>query len=453
MFEIERKKRRTLLGSDARTRLLRKNILANFFLKGCTGVITLLLVPLTLNCLGEYANGVWLTISASLLLFENMDIGLGNGLRNKLAEYVAKEDWVQARIAVSSTVTLLGLIVIPVMLLLVFAAHNIDLHSLLNVSETIIPNLNDIVCVCIVLFCSTFIMKFIGNVYLGMQLPAVSNLLMTGGHPIILAGTYYMYVSDVHSVMAIAVLNLSVPLMMYLLAYPYTFYRKYPMLRPQLSLFSGTMARGLFSMGMLFFLNQVSSAIVFFSSNIMISRWFEPSAVTPYQIAFRYFNIPMLVFMVINAPNWSATTDALFRGDTSWIRVAVRRMDKILLLFLLALIVMVVVSQPIYAFWIGQGTRVSLSLTYCMALYSFTMMYSLAYCYFLNGVGALKLQFVCTLCGIVIYFVSSEVLHLFLGNVMCICLAMFLSLLPNAICNKIQFMKIINGTAHGIWKK
>ena len=71
--------------SNHRSSLLQKNILASFLIKGWSAVIVLLLVPATLHCLGEYNNGIWLTISSLLLWIDNMDIGLGNGLRNKIA--------------------------------------------------------------------------------------------------------------------------------------------------------------------------------------------------------------------------------------------------------------------------------------------------------------------------------------------------------------------------------
>ena len=53
-----------ILGNNKRTALMRKNILASFLIKGWTGLIYLLIVPITLKCLGEYENGLWLTISA-----------------------------------------------------------------------------------------------------------------------------------------------------------------------------------------------------------------------------------------------------------------------------------------------------------------------------------------------------------------------------------------------------
>ena len=438
---------------DRRTVLILKNIFASFILKGCTGVITLMLVPLTLQCLGEYNNGVWLTISGALLWIENLDIGLGNGLRNKIAEYVACGDWRKARAAVSSTLVMLFAIVCPFMFLLVVFIHFIDLYSILNISHNNIENLVEVVSVSIILFSSTFIMKFIGNVYLGLQLPAISNLLQTGGHPLILLGTYLMCRYHISSLMMIAVLNLSIPLIMYILAYPYTFYIRYPQLRPSLRLFSTEMSKTLFSLGVMFFISQLMSSVVFLSSNIVISRCFSPAMVTPYQITYRYFSILLLVFMVINAPNWTATTDAYQRKDMLWISTTIRRMNKLLLLFGAALFIMICTSKHIYAIWIGGNIEIPLSLTITMAIYIFLMMYSLTYCYFLNGLGLLHLQLLCTIIGILTYAVSAVVLYNVLLDVTAISIAVSLSLLPNAIVNKIQFEKIIKGTASGIWKK
>ena len=47
---------------DSRTSLLKKNIFFSFVLKGWAGLVQVLLVPFTLFCLGNYENGIWMTI-------------------------------------------------------------------------------------------------------------------------------------------------------------------------------------------------------------------------------------------------------------------------------------------------------------------------------------------------------------------------------------------------------
>ena len=180
---------------------------------------------------------------------------------------------------------------------------------------------------------------------------------------------------------------------------------------------------------------------------------FSPELVTPYQISYRYFCILILIFTVINAPNWTATTDAFLKNDIAWIKKATSRMNKLLVFFAIIIFLMVCISKQVYSLWIGNEITIPISLTISMATYIFLMMYSLTYCYFLNGLGILRLQLICTMVGIAIYAIAILFLVDSLNSVTAISIAISLSLLPNAVCNKIQFEKIINGKALGIWKK
>jgi O-antigen/teichoic acid export membrane protein len=154
---------------EKRTRLLKKNIILSFLMKGWAGVVQLLMVPLTIICLGDYKNGVWLTISSFLLYTDSLDIGLGNGLRNKLAAYWAKGDMEKARQSVSSTFYMLILIMLPIAITLLILINTIDLYSLTNVKPQVIDNLREIYSISTILVCAHFVIKFIGNIYLGLQ--------------------------------------------------------------------------------------------------------------------------------------------------------------------------------------------------------------------------------------------------------------------------------------------
>ena len=54
-----------MTGKNQRFHLLYKNVVASFFIKGYAALIALMLVPLTIDCLGTLKNGVWLTISSA----------------------------------------------------------------------------------------------------------------------------------------------------------------------------------------------------------------------------------------------------------------------------------------------------------------------------------------------------------------------------------------------------
>lgn len=439
---------------EKRTRLLRKNIILSFLMKGWAGVVQLLMVPLTIMCLGDYKNGVWLTISSFLLYTDSLDIGLGNGLRNKLAAYWAKGDMEKARQSVSSTFFTLILIMLPIAIILLVLINTIDLYALVNVKPQIIDNLREVYSISTILVCAHFVIKFIGNIYLGLQLPAVNNLLVVGGQTLALAIIFVLSRQKGmdNMLLWVAIANTLAPLVIYIIAYPITFYKKFPELRPSLKYFKKEMVGELLGLGFKFFILQIAGIIIFASSNFVISNVVSPAQVTPYQVAYRYFSLTMMIFTVIGVPFWSATTDAYERGDIDWIKKSMKRLHMILIAIFLALVLMVVVANFVYRIWVGSDIIVPMSLTIGMALYLMIVITSLCYSYFLNGFGFLRLQLITTIISAIIYIPLAIALgHRFgtTGIVIALCIMNT----PGVIVNMIQYNKIVNNKASGIWKK
>ena len=439
--------------SNHRSSLLQKNILASFLIKGWSAVIVLLLVPVTLHCLGDYKNGIWLTISSLLLWIDNMDIGLGNGLRNKIAEYMAHNEVQRARQLVSSTFALLSCIIIPVILVLVVLILTCDTYHVFNASPSIVNDLDMVLIVTIMLVCTTFVFKLIGNFYMGMQLPAVSNLLIAIGQTLALIGTYIVYWSGSHSLMYIAIVNTASPLLVYLIAFPYTFLYIYPHLRPSCQLIDFKEAKAVVNTGIQFFIMQISSVILFMTSNILISNLFTPALVTPYQITYRYFSILLVAFTVICMPFWNATTDAYERGDIQWIRNATRKLRIMIIGIIVCMAMMVVLSPWVYSIWIGDSITIDIRMSIVMATYIFILIYSMRYSYFINGIGKLRLQLIFTTTAAIFFIPLAYLTTIWTHDIIWFMVVMCLINIPGLIVNRIQFYKLINGTAKGIWMK
>ena len=439
--------------NSKRSSLLQKNILASFIIKGWSAVIVLLMVPATLHCLGEYKNGIWLTISSLLLWIDNMDIGLGNGLRNKIAEYMAHGERERTRSLVSSTFAMLSCIIIPVMLVLLLLIAVGDPYQVFNAEPAKVPHLDQVLMVTVILVCTSFVFKLIGNFYMGLQLPAVSNLLIALGQTLALIGTYIVLWSGSHSLMLIALVNTVSPLLVYLLAYPYTFFYKYPQLRPSFRLIDFKEAKAVINMGVQFFIMQISSVVLFMTSNILISNLFSPEMVTPYQITYRYFSILLVVFTVICMPFWNATTDAYQRNDMEWIRQAARKLRLMTIGILLCLIVMVALSDIVYAIWIDRQTVIDIRMSIVMAAYIFILIYSMRYSYFINGIGTLRLQLIFTATAAIVFIPLAYLATWWTHDIIWFMVVMCLVNIPGLIVNRIQFYKLINGKAKGIWNK
>ena len=441
-----------LANVNQRTLLILKNIVASAVVKGWSALVVLLMVPLTLKMLGAYSNGVWLTISGILIWIDFMDIGLGNGLRNTVAKFVALGDIKKVRMAVSSTFFILTLIIIPLLLLFCTFIQLTDIYSLLGVDPTVVPQLDVILTVALTLTSITFILKAIGNLYMGLQLPAVSNLIMCLGQTLALAVTFMAYMLGCRSLMYVVFINTLSPLIVWSIFYPYTFTFRYPQYRPSLGHIDKQMSRQLCSQGVKFFVLQIFSVVLFASVNVIISKLFSPSEVTPYQIAYRYFSLVLVAFNIIAMPFWNATTDAYSRGDMTWIRNASRKLDIVVMVSLAILVVMVLLSGFVYDIWIGDEVKIPVKLSAAMAAYIFVLVVSLRYSYILNGVNALRIQLIFTIIATVAFVPLSWYAGNTFRDVTSIVWVMCVINVPGMLANAWKYYQIFykNKTSEGI---
>lgn len=436
---------------NERTVLLKKNILGSFFIKGWTCLVQLLIVPATLNCLNQYEYGIWLTISSLLIWIDSFDIGLGNGLRNLLAESIAKNDLKKGRQQVSTAFFMLICIILPTIPIFTSIIHSINCYKLFNVDPQLTHNLEYILIASYTIVAITFIFKFIGNIYMALQLPAITNLLIGIGHTISLLLIYTVSRLSNVTLLHVAVIYTISPLIVYIFSYPITF-TKYKYLTPSIRLFDYKELKPLFGLGVKFFLAQISGIVIFASSNILISRLFSPKEVTPYQIAYRYFGMVNIIFTLISAPLWSATTNAYTQGDTEWICNAVKKMRKIIFLLSLLLIIMIITSRFVYSFWVGNTIEIPLGLSIFMACYMFIIIYGTCYSNIICGMGKIQLITIITFIEALCYIPMALLLGKHFG-VYGIVAALILVNSISAITNHLQYKYIISGHAYGLWNK
>ena len=76
---------------------IRKNVILTFLVKGASLPVSLILVPLTINYISPLQYGIWLTVSAIVGWMNFFDVGMGNGLKNKLAHSLALNEYDQIK--------------------------------------------------------------------------------------------------------------------------------------------------------------------------------------------------------------------------------------------------------------------------------------------------------------------------------------------------------------------
>lgn len=441
-----------IFGGDRRTALIKKNIAGSLLIKGWSCVVQFLIVPLSLQCLTKYEYGIWLTINSILMGIDAIDVGLGNGLRNRLAEAMALDNRDMARQQVSTTFFMLVMIMLPLIMLFAVSMQFVDYNALMNVSPELVPDMRGILVASVAIMGSTFIFKFIGNMYMGLQLPAINNLLVVLGQTVSLGVLFVLSLLGHSSLMTVAVAFTASPLLVYLIAYPVSFCGKYSFLAPSLRFFDKESLHSLFGLGVKFFVIQVSGLMLFMSSNVIISHVMNPAEVTPYQIAYRYFSILYMLFAIIASPLWSATTDAYSKGDWDWIRRAMRKMNMLLVVSVAFVMLMIVVAPLFYHLWIGDKVEVELSLNIMMAIYSYMLVVSNSYSYILMGIGKIRMILIVTVSEMIIFVPIEYFACKYVGPTGLLT-SLILSTAICAILNNMQLKYLSLGKAKGIWNR
>ena len=117
---------------DKRSVKAKTQILYSLILKGISIIIGFVFVPLLLNYLDTERYGIWLTLSSIIAWASFFDIGLGNGLRNRLTEAIADDNTELAKKYISTTYAVLGCIF--GVLIIIFLTINpfLDWQKILN---------------------------------------------------------------------------------------------------------------------------------------------------------------------------------------------------------------------------------------------------------------------------------------------------------------------------------
>ena len=171
---------------------------------------------------------------------------------------------------------------------------------------------------------------------------------------------------------------------------------------------------------------------------------FSPAEVTPYHVAYRYFNLVLVVFTTICMPFWNATTDAYARNDIQWIRQTERKLNLLIACGFLALCLMVMVSNYAYSLWVGNEVNISIELSASIALYVFILILSQRYSFILNGLNILRIQLFFTVPATIVFLPLAWYICNIWESVTGLVLTMCLVNTPGLIANAWKYYQLIH---------
>lgn len=454
MFSIKTQIRKKFIGTDSRSKKMYKNTVAMIGIRGVSMILTLISAPIMLHHVDRADYGVLLTLTSIVGWVGYMDVGLGNGLRNKLPEFLAKGDFHSAKKIVSSCYVTLAIYVALIIVIFLMVSPFVDWLGVLNSPTSDAGEIRGLTNVVFIAFCIQFLFGLINSILFAYQMPAFQSLFtFVGQFVALIALVIQVYVFDVTSVLQIGAVNSIIPPLVLFWGSIGLFRTNLKEIAPSFKLFEFKSVGSILSLGLKFFVLQMITIVLFQANSIIIARVVSPEAVVEYNLAFKYVSLLTMIFTIVITPVWSATTDAYVRKDFEWINKTLSFSRKVCIASIFIGVLMVLASKFVYGMWLGRGSiDINYSTTGLILLYiSFEMLYKV-YGTIINGTGKVFAQIILTGIIAIIYIP----LAIFLGN-LCglsgVLIANTIVFALNYVWSKLQCNKLINQTATGIWNK
>ena len=443
-----------LSSGNERSIKVKKNIYASFVIKGLNMGIGFILVPLTIKYLNPTKYGIWITLSSLITWISFFDVGLGNGLRNRFTEAIAKGEHELARVYISTTYAILSIIISGFLIIFYTINPFLNWGVILNAGDDLLlqAELSVLALIVFTFFCIGFVLQLITTILTADQQPAKASFFDFLSKVIALAFIFVLTKTTSGSLLHLGVVLSGSPIVVLLLSSVWFYNKRYKSYKPSLKHIDFSKSKDLLNLGVKFFFIRIAAILLYSTNNIIISHLFGPAEVTPYSIAVTYFNILMLGFTIVVSPFWSAFTEAWVKNEIEWIKKAMQKLIGFWGLLVFTGMIMLLGSKWIFSIWIGDKVIVAYSISILVVVWILITAWNGTFSQLLYAVGAIKIQSSLTL----FVAIMNIPIAIYLGFKVGIEGVLITNVALAAIqmwIYPVQYKKIINKTATGIWAK
>ncbi len=377
--------------AEYRSLNVKKNIVWLFVLQALSVSLSFLILPLTVNYLSSVEYGVWVTLFSVMNWVNMLDMGIGLGLRNKLAEAVARNDLNLVKRYISTGFFSLSGIGICLLMLFVTGINFIGCQSIFNTMEIGEDDLFLATLFTGVFVIIAFVLSVINQIYYAYQQAAKTGWINVLHNLLMLVFIYFLTLQPEHSILKF-IFCFGIALIVSRMIFLFRFFCENREIRPNIALVKRKYIKNIASIGMQFFIIQLAGICLFSSANILITQRLGPEHVMAYDIVFKLFSVVTMIHGLICSPLWNAYTEAYIQHDYPWLRKTMRKM----LLFMVPISIMsfllVVETDCIIDFWICKDVFVPPYLPTVMGIFAVISCLNNVFAIFLNGVGIIRLQ-------------------------------------------------------------
>jgi O-antigen/teichoic acid export membrane protein len=436
---------------NGNTKKVISNVINGVVIKGIAIGIGFLTVPAYITYFeNNIVLGIWFTILSVLSWILNFDLGVGNGLRNRIVGTIAKNDHISTRKYISSSYIFLTVISFAIFIIILLISLSISWNKVFNISTQIINTSELRLAIIIVLFgiMLQFILRLISSILFALQESFLPNLLTLITNIVILI---FVTVSNIsgfnNNILELSVVYLFAVNLPLFVTTIIIFSTRLKSVSPKIGFFDLKYAIDTLKVGSAFLGLQLE-AMVINNTSVFLITWLLGSVfVVEYNIYFKIFSLVSTIYSLITVPIWSAITKAKAEDDYEWIRKTTRVLQLIAVIFTIGQLAVLPFMQYLFNIWLGDNTfKVSFKLMLLFTLEQGIIIWSGINAAICNGLNEMKWQFVLMTIGACLMFPLAYILTSYFPSYNGVILAHCFSLLPYCIGQTIWLEKyIING--------
>lgn len=368
-----------------------KNIGLSIIYKPIGIMISLILIPITIKYLGNSIYGLWATILSIISWMNFFDIGIGNGLRNKLTSAITKKDYILAREYIGTAYVVIGWISLLILFLFTIGFNTFNWNNIFNTNIYSNKELYIIMVVNLMFISLNFILKLVTTIYYSLQKSSIMGIMQILNQFLNLLGIYILLkIEYSHELLGISIVYGGASLIINFIFSFFLFYKNKELI-PNRKSYKRERIKSLTGLGIKFFIMQIAGMIVFTTDNLIITKLFGPEEVTPYVITFKIFSIIIMIHGIVITPIWSAITKAYAERDINWIEKTLKKLNIFWLLIVIGTLILYYLYPYLLKFWIGTSVAIPNNLILMFAFYAIISTFCNNYAYIFNGMGEIDL--------------------------------------------------------------
>lgn len=424
------------------------NIIYSFIVKGLSMFIALFTIPAYMRYFNNVeVLGIWFTILSVLAWMLNFDMGIGNGLRNKLVESLVKKDYEKVKKYISSSYLFLIAVSIIITCILVFISPFISWNKIFNISGKVLNSdlMNTTMIILLLSIVLQFILRLITSILYALQKSFIPGLLNFFTNASMLIFVLFCNVTnhnnDIIKLAIAYMIAVNLPLLITTFV---VFTTSLKNAVPSFKYFHKNYAMATLKIGGIFLWLQLMAMVLNNTDSYLITLFVGNEAVVEYQIYFRIFTLMGTIIVLVTTPIWSAVTKAQLENQYIWMKKLYQKISLLGGLAVIGEFALIVPLQFVFDIWLqDKAIQVNYGYAIIFAISGSLWIWSSVITSFANGLCELRIQTILLTGGALLNIPLAYFFAQVTDSYIAIVVANIVSIMPYCIVQTIWFNKYL----------